>query len=206
MICAGISEIYIDHHGFEKDFAQRRFQYFLDLSLPLAARAGVNVYKADSQERICALLQPADSSFGSHITRSTARYDQLSPDCKALTAQYAPYPWAGAQMGDVFLSACAAPSLGVTEDEVQQKHTKYSLMLQPLTRILMIAARGGQRLYPHSFVLSRIPTAREMVDFVGAGYDSFRVISPEDARDSESRQALNLLTRHKIIDYKISEL
>jgi deoxycytidylate deaminase len=48
---AGISEVYIDHKGFDKDFVNRRREYFQTMSLHICKKAGVPVYKIWRKDR-----------------------------------------------------------------------------------------------------------------------------------------------------------
>ena len=41
---SGIKALYIDHKGFDKDFAQRRGEDFENMSMRIAAKAGIDVY------------------------------------------------------------------------------------------------------------------------------------------------------------------
>ena len=61
---AGIQKIYIDHKGFEKDFAQRRGTHFQNMSLRICEQAGIEVYKINRKEKTIEniFIPPADFS------------------------------------------------------------------------------------------------------------------------------------------------
>lgn len=42
---AGIKTLYIDHKGFDKDYAQRRGHHFSNMSMRICEKAGISVYK-----------------------------------------------------------------------------------------------------------------------------------------------------------------
>ncbi|MCD8520448.1 MAG: hypothetical protein LRY57_04065 [Alphaproteobacteria bacterium] len=67
---AGIKKLYIDHKGFEKDFALRRGDDFSGLSLPLCQEAGMDVYEIRRKEQIITLLQK-----GKHSTADSLHKD-----------------------------------------------------------------------------------------------------------------------------------
>lgn len=59
---SGIKTIYIDHKGFDKDFAKRREDEFIDLSLRIVERAGIRVCMIHRKKnRITPMITPAAS-------------------------------------------------------------------------------------------------------------------------------------------------
>ncbi len=48
---AGIDNIYIDHKGFQKDFAKRRIEHFNLLSVRLAEKAGISMYEVNRKSQ-----------------------------------------------------------------------------------------------------------------------------------------------------------
>ncbi len=72
-------------------------------------------------------------------------------------------------------------------------------MLEPITRLLMMARRDGDEITPDSLYSSRIPTARELVNMLGAGLKTLRIGDMKSARDIYGPLALKQLTDHKII-------
>ena len=82
------------------------------------------------------------------------------------------------------------------------KGSKYNFNMQPLNRLLMIAAREGAHILPNCIFSSRVPSSRELVNFLGAGYDTLSVGDVEDARDDHAFQALQDLVSNEILSIK----
>lgn len=174
---AGIKRIYIDNKGFGKDFAQRRGGEFQNLSLPLCLEAGIGVFEVNRKNATCRCLQKGRN------TQAAAR------DIKG------PYAIAKTTKGQNI--ECHARIFSSFADDPERG--KYTPILEPLTRLLMAAKREGAELENNAFISSRIPTAREMVNFVGAGFSHLQVLDMNAARDIYGPLALKQLTDAKII-------
>ena len=172
MIAAGIAALYIDHKGFEKYFHKKRMEDFENLTLPLARAAGMRVYKVfRKEERGEEIVSPSHPALKTQDTEHFAACDKLR--VYGATLENAP--------------------------QADDDHTKYTLTLEPLTRLLMTCAAQGLRPDPQSFQSSRLPTARELVNFIGAGYDHMRILDTTTYRDMESVNAYQMLTDHAVL-------
>lgn len=178
---AGIRRIYIDHKGFGKDFAQRRGYEFENLSLPLCREAGIGVFEIYRKDRKTRCIQKAfpPMPLQDVLTETPFAKAQGRKDGTAVKIQ---------AHARTFHSFFSDPDKG-----------KYTPTLEPLTRLLMIARREGLELVPDTLYSSRIPTARELVNILGAGLSSIRIGDMKSARDIYGPIALKQLTDHKII-------
>ena len=211
---AGVARIYVDHKGFQKDFATRRLEYFEQLSLDICRRAGIEVYEMHRRERTLKPLttitaQPAvnespieidsldgvDRTFfealitikrrehrGRKIAVGVARNSRS--EVFGLTART--HPAIGFGLRDV------APAIGGSQE-------KYSLVVEPINRLLMNAARRGLKLVDGLIYSSIVPTAREQVNFVGAGLRQLYIGDFFRARDEHALTALAMLKGAGII-------
>ncbi|MCD8498334.1 MAG: deoxycytidylate deaminase [Alphaproteobacteria bacterium] len=193
---AGIHKVFIDHKGFDKDFAQRRGHEFEALSLPLCREAGIGVYEVRRKEERLTCLQKAGRgpaglhAEGCHII---AEGEELPESLKDK-----PYAQILAR-GENGINLIAANALTFFSFEGDTEQGKYTPVLEPLTRILMIARREGLDIMPGTLHSSRIPTSRELVNMVGAGISSLSVGDMNSARDIFGPIALKQLTESEII-------
>lgn len=201
---AGIRTIYIDHKGFNKDFAERRGAAFENMSMQICERAGIDVYRIHrKEERIETILKNPDHYTPVHESPVMPCAVALGaePGLKAAITNYAgstglPFTVALARddQGALFsLAAHAHPTIGYASHEADRAHGKYSLVLEPVNRILMNASRYGLALIDGHIYCSHVPTARELVNLVGAGLSSLQIGDIDCARDTDSITALRQL-------------
>ncbi len=177
---AGIKHLYIDHKGFEKYFHQKRMADFETLTLEICTAAGIGVTRVFRKEgRLEEIIAPGNpdhvEDFSPHFASCVANGKELKVYGGASTGLIAPDPY---------------------ED------SKYNLLMQPLNRLLMILAKDGLKPAPVSFISSRVPTSRELVNFIGAGYDTMQILDKTEGRDPESLVAFNTLQEKNILNVK----
>jgi deoxycytidylate deaminase len=213
---AGIKTIYIDHKGFAKDFAERRGDEFMTMSLRVVERAGISVYEINRKEQVITPIitpspnyrPPEDKPVTLQSSPVTA-FDRVvligMAEKFRTIARNVPYAvaWAtGVDGRPRIMLAPAHVTVGYTEGSTADKlemadmHSgKYSFVMEPVNRLMMAAARHGLKPDPRLIVSSRVPTAREQVNMVAAGLVNLHVLNPQDSRDVGSINALHQLTR-----------
>lgn len=207
---AGIKNLYIDHKGFLKDFAQRRGDDFKNMSMRIFEAAGINVYELyRKEEKLIPVLEIPDgyvpvSEFPVQIHASDK--DFLG-EVEQAKEHYKNEPFAlcmaSNQNGQVFtLYAQRHPTIGYTHHDDLTKEGKYSFILQPANRLLMAARFYGLNLQPEEFFSSRIPTSREFVNIVGAGIKVIHIGASDEARDEYAYEALDQLENANILSAK----
>ncbi len=204
---AGIAKLYIDHKGFDKDWAKRRGDSFDQMSMRVAERAGIDVYviyrKEEKFEIISrhppgykpsiehpAVIEQTDQPFETLI-QNAHKSEGTEPFALALAEN--------TEGQNVFILVDRNPTVGYTAETVEPKDDKYSFILQPINRLLMIASKEGLTLDPVHIYSSRVPTARELVNFIGAGLDRFQIGDMDTYRDQHGPEALNQLINARII-------
>lgn len=206
---AGIKALYIDHKGFKKDFAQRRGGHFEDMSMRIAERAGISVHviyrreqKTETILNIPAGYAPADEfPVRLHPAEEDAFADLIAREHE----YYQNQPFALALARDqsnriLALSARAHAAIGYSGDEnLESPDGKYSFVLEPVNRLMMAAARKNLILRGDYLYSSRIPTARELINMIGANLFTIRIGNLNAARDIFGPQALKQLTEAGII-------
>lgn len=208
---AGIANIYIDHKGFDKDWARRRGDKFESMSMRTAEKAGIDVHVIHRKER-------RFETISSHVPgyKPTIESPPIIKECtenfkeciKRAHAHFGDEPFALALAKDqngqsVSLLTDRHPTIGYTYKTVESKQEKYSFILQPIARILMSAARSGLILDNNNIYSSRVPTSREMVNFIGAGLSALTIGDLEAARDEYGPIALKQLTDSGLLETKI---
>lgn len=206
---AGIKALYIDHKGFNKDFALRRGGHFEDMSMRIAERAGIAVHVVHRKEqRIETILSvpgdytPADE-FPVRLRPSGG--EPFAEIIDHERRHYAGQPFALALAWDesgrpVFLSARAHAAIGYSgDDNLESPDGKYSFVLEPLNRLMMAAARNALAIGKEHLYSSRIPTARELINMTGAGLHMIHIGDLNAARDIFGPQALRQLEEAGII-------
>jgi dCMP deaminase len=211
---AGIKEIYIDHKGFDKDFAHRRGDEFASMALRICQRAGISVYRLFRKEQRLESILGIDENFKPPLEKA-ARFDFVDGEADQAFKDFI------AREGDVYegrpfalclardgagarhrISAETHPVIGFTGDKALSKDGKYTYVLEPLNRLLMTAARKGWKILPEFVFSSRVPTARELVNFIGAGYRQLYIADATHGRDEQAVQALGQLQGAQILDVR----
>lgn len=220
MMEAGVAAIYIDSKGFEKDFANRRLDQFNDMSMKIFAKAGAPVFIVHRKtQSIEPLLAPETDSVP-HVERPVAIAPAEAATAAVLFQQVEDWAADAGERkfavalatnpsGELFsLSAFGHVAVGYSweadHDEIVTGSDKYTYMLEPLNRLLMNAARRGVKLVDGLIYATRIPTAREQVNMVGAGISEIFVRSRDDARDQFSLDAMALFEQAEILKFKPS--
>ena len=210
---AGVKRLYIDHKGFDKDFALRRGHHFDNMSMQICEKSGISVYKIFRKDKKLETIfetpagyhPPVENPQHMEILPKVFSADQLSLWIKTERKRYGQEPYALAFATDadgqhVMISANAHPVIGFTSDTMEDPETKYSFILQPVNRILMTAARKGLNLQPGSLFSSIVPSSRELVNIVGAEIKSLIIGDSHAARDQYGPQALAQLTKAGILN------
>ncbi|MDB5531656.1 MAG: hypothetical protein JWR51_4759, partial [Devosia sp.] len=212
---AGIKTIYIDHKGFDKDFAARRGDHFKNMSLQICARAGISVYELNRKEQAITPIAEIPDDYkpfndapivvGALKSATRADFLDVISDSRAnLAGERFAVALAFDPNGKVF-SICAKPHLAVgytrriDAPEFNDPHGKYTFILEPVNRLLMNAARLGLKIHAEYLYSSLVPTSRELVNIVGAGLNKLHLGDPATARDLEALNAIRQLDEAKIL-------
>lgn len=203
---AGVRAIYIDHKGFDKDFAQRRGHHFSDMSIKICEKAGISVTKVFRKEQTLMVLYKPKPGYIPVIEKPASLKPlphEATPVAfqKSIADEYVRYnnrpfalAFAKSPLGMMhIISAEIHPVLGYTSRTIDEDDPKYSYLLQPINRIIMTSTRFGLKLMGDYIFSSRIPTAREMVNLIGAGFTHIHVGDMTEARDSDGFQAMHQL-------------
>ena len=218
---AGIKTVYIDHKGFEKDFAARRGDEFQSMSLRILAHAGVSLYEVKRKEKLIRTLYtppdnyvpPEDNPIEIRPCR-IMRLADLSPEMLLQTARLVKIKhtrWACALAADRqeriwTLVASTHPAIGYTHDHMAPPEGKYDFMLEPVNRILMGAARAGLTIIKDYLWCSVLPSPREMVNVIGAGFQGLSIGDGVHAKKSASSTAKEILETSNILHFRVMGL
>lgn len=198
---AGIKAMYIDHKGFDKDWATRRGDSFDQMSMRIAEKAGIDVYKIFRKEQRVEGISEHSSTY-SPPNEDPAKIVEYSKTSLQNMLR---------QSDDIFAIGIAKntdhkafliqtlrhPTIGYTSKTIEPKDGKYSFILQPVNRLLMTAAKKGLSL--ERIITSRTPTSRELVNLAGTNISNLHIINPNKARDEHGLAALSQIQAHKIL-------
>jgi deoxycytidylate deaminase len=215
---AGVKRIYIDHKGFQKDFAKRRSGEFESMSLRIAERAGIEIFELRRKERsIIPILEIRDgfrAPQDNPIKIEKSPFDAGPRGLRELvdSVQVLHERWAcGFAMGDqrqlYALIASAHPAIGYTKenpgdlDALSHPEGKYNFYLEPVNRLLMGAARNGMRLLDGLVWCSVVPTSREQVNLVAANIGTIHIGATNEARDADALAARDTLSTADILSF-----
>ncbi len=212
MVEAGVKNLSIDHKGFDKDFALRRSEDFEAMSLRLCEKSGISVYKIFRREQRTEVLLKTKTGFTPAIEKP-ARITPLAAnppmeDFKNFIEKekgfYRDRPFAlavaSSLLGKYFTIAAEAHACpGTSSQTPENGGEKYSPILQPVNRLMMAAERYGLKIVPGFLYSSRVPTARELVDMVGAGLTVLAIGDTSQSRDEYGPEALRVLTEAGIV-------
>jgi deoxycytidylate deaminase len=211
---AGIKKLYIDHKGFDKDFAARRGGDFETMSMEICRKAGVSVYKMHRKEKRIEVLFETPKGYSPGIEKR-ARIEILKePACeesfraliKKETAHYKNRPFAlvfaAGQLSHMSVISAEIHAVAGFTSKTAPESGKYNYLLQPVHRVLMTAARYGLKIDRNYIFSSRVPTARELVNMTGAGFSKMYIGNDEAARDEFGLQALKQLLDAGIMKVK----
>ncbi len=199
---AGIKAIYIDHKGFDKDFAQRRGSEFSSMSLRIAARAGISIYEVNRKEKTIRPILEIPDGYKAPEDNPIKIEKVHSLDLPLLVSNVkviAPR-WACGYARDranilYALTASAHAAIGYTEqdpedrEKISQSEGKYNFYLEPMTRLMMGASRHGLKLVDGQIWASCIPTAREQVNMVADRLSQLYVGDKHMCRDADGLDA-----------------
>lgn len=218
MTLAGIKHIYIDHKGFDKEFAKKRASVFENMSLEICKKGGIDVFKIYRKEqKIVPLLSHSQSS---HTDNQRLFFQKETSHCDdnvflnfihERKENYGHMPFATALMVDqkdpdlrfwVSTKQSWPPGFNVSDNHdepIIMPDNKYSFHCEPLNALMMLSIRLGKKLDNTYIYSSRIPTSRELVNFIGAGYNKIKIGNIETARDIHAPQALKKLLDANVI-------
>ncbi len=210
---AGVTALYIDHKGFDKDFALRRGDDFEHMSLRICQKAGISVYKIFRKDARLEVIWEVPEGFEPTL-ESPARLTLLEREIDAVEfielaadkdrvygeAAYSVALGMNADGAQFLISAQSHPVIGYTSHTIESTDSKYSFTQRPLNRVLMIAAREGLKIEDGFVFASITPTARELVNFVGAELSALSIGEAEKSRDAFGPIALGQLTQSKILN------
>ncbi len=214
MIEAGIRTLYIDHIGFDKTYMIENSDHVEDMSLQIARHAGMGVFKLFRKEKrietLVAQGQDIDITDYNPLREILLGQDD---DVHTRLHQFLKSLQQTGFKEDRF-AACAVkddhqkrflwlaephPVFGSSADINKIENSKYSFTVEPITRLLMSARRLGVIIEPESVVAYLVPSSRELVNFVAAGFHHIKIHHADSGRDKDALNALALLTSSKII-------
>lgn len=193
-ICeSGVSHVYIDHKGMEKDFFIRRKSAFEEISLPLMKQAGIGVsviYR--KEERIENLLE--ETSSEKQTIKIIQTHHDLETELKhqIQSSQDRSFAMCLTDKGTLYIPE--------KQNDIEHSDTKYRDDISPVCRLLFHLKRNNLKIQNNSIVCNLFPSSRDIVNAIGYGVKNIRVGSNIPDHDSESFEIANKLKKFGIIN------
>jgi dCMP deaminase len=214
---AGIKTIYIDHKGFNKDFAKRRSDEFDNMSMRICERAGINVYEIWRKEaKLVPILEidkdyrPPENFPVSFTPIDKASEGVIKKLAKKEMTQEDEYNFAIAIATDnkdrlFSIVARSHPVAGYCIERdaeiISHREGKYSFIQEPVNRILMACSRYGMDIIDGLLYSSRVPRSREQVNILGSHISTIIVGDKEKAGGESAIEAMKLLEARGILKF-----
>ena len=213
---ARIRNIYIDTGAADTPLGKKMRPFFETISLPICSHAGINVHLVSSKQKtIKPLVEVSENSIipiDKPIEILPLEKSQISEDYfqdmirlheKTLEGENFVLCLAKTALGAYF-GMIIRPHIAVGIDDDARKELaplleKYSLMIQPMNRTLINAARYGFLIEPDYLYSAHVPTSREFVNLIGAGHAKLRIGNHETCRDEWGLKALRQIEQHGIM-------
>ncbi len=211
-ICeAGITHVYIDHKGLDKDFAIRRGDDFQSLSLLMMEKAGIAMsilYRKD--KKIEPLIEPPV-----YTRKGSARGIEFFDWNSALTLEdylrkfrnrQAHSAWTIAKIreGDLDLGVIIFEELtqGLTPRDYAENRRislKYRLPVDPLNRMLFFTKRKNIAIINDEIACNLHPSSRSLVNAVGYGIKTIHIGENKPDHDDLGHIAAEIIEKNGIL-------
>jgi len=217
---AQIKRLFIDQGGFERKYYKQNQKDVDTISMEIAKRAGISVYRVntlresidplfeadedyippnDSPIQIQPISTASETIFDDIIDRATNEHKQRK-HAIALVKDDMENKYA--------LIARSHMVIGYTAGDAQDvaliskaPGEKYSLIQEPVNRLMMYIAAKGYKLINGYLYCSVVPTSREQVNLVGADIKRITVGDLLKCRDAHGLQAMQTLKDSGILKY-----
>lgn len=210
VIAAGVQKIYIAEDGFSHgnwynsadENGIKRQRYFDEVSLRLAAYAGVQVCKISGGNVSCEVIQQQETA--PHSKAKIEAYDpkKMSEILHEAHSKAVPFAVSIANSqkgGRHIVMATEGYSLGMSDEKAENIRERfddvpgglrYRLKVDALSSLLSACAYSGLSLSGEQVYVSEIPTSRCIVNAIGAGVKYFG-LAHKEALSQKSKHALN---------------
>lgn len=217
---AQIKRLFIDDGGFERKYYKQNRKHVDMISMEIAKRAGISIYRVNTlRESIKPIIEtdenytpPNDSPieiqpisnanetiFDDIIDRATQEHKQRK-HAIALVKDDMENRYALISRSHMVIgyTACDAQDVALISKAPGEK---YSLIQEPVNRLMMFIAAKGYKLINGYLYCSVVPTSREQVNLVGAGIERITVGDLLKCRDAHGLEAMKNLKNADILKY-----
>lgn len=218
MVEAGIKEIYFDRKGLDNPWYEANRHDFKRMSLELAGGLDIPIYigtRNHTKER--AAIEPYNKdalakrtmpfNYGQKQYLRPVRQKWTNPlaheqEVRNHFGEETPFAMAIAVNpkgeGRIIIATSESPVLPRC---INYDSKKYSEIMHPLDRLLMVCARHGVKPLPNSIVCSGIPVADELVNLCGFAPrgENITIIDPDSGDQKHGLEALRFLEKEKAL-------
>ena len=229
---SGIKKVFIDSRAKYTKLGQKMAKFFNNISKPIFKCAGIDVLEINmarkeianivthSQDCVIQVEKPVEirciKNEGDRLAPNyPEKIDKIFKDLiNEAEGKYKGEAFTVSLAKDIannknenYSAMIVRPhmTVGIDEDEAQKlksKLSKYSLILQPLNRALIYAARRGLKICPDYIYSAHVPTSREFVNLIGGGYTKIWIGNKNRSRNKFGITAMRQLEENGIIEIK----
>lgn len=214
---ARIGKVYIDSSAHNSPLGKKMEPYFHNISRPLLQYAGVALLEISretntitplhelSANAVIPVEKPVEMSLLNKSEIAPRAFLRMTEQARARLGPEESFVacYARTRLGSYTgLIVRTHIAIGLDEDRITHLKPlleKYSLTLQPLNRALITAARYGLKIDPDYLYSAFVPTSREFVNLIGAGYTKLIIGDTTTARDDWGLTALGQLENRGIL-------
>lgn len=213
---ARIGSVFIDSHAHETPLGVKMEPYFSGISRPLLEYAGVNLFELNRKERtvkplievsesaVIPIEKPVEMTLIGRNEMTEEKFEELIESAQdRFPGEAFVVCFAHTRLGSrTALTVRPHRTIGIDEEKAGRLAPlleKYNLTLQPLNRALITAARYGLSIDPEFLYSSRVPTAREFVNLIGAEITALRLGDRTTSRDEWGLKALGQLEEKGVL-------
>ncbi len=218
---AGVRSVYIDHKGFQKDFASRRGGEFKDMSMLIAEKAGISVFIVNRKE---GSVEPIlDHPHSTRPSPSAIEFFDVEGDNSADLKRYVDEFKTRLGVNSSFAVAIAnetngkpvgilvfeALPPGLTPEEfsirkLQADNGKYRFPMDPLNRLMILLRRQKMTLAANGTVAcSFFPSSRALVNAVSFGVRNIIALRGDCDHDRHGQEAARTLNQAGCLDFLV---
>lgn len=218
---AGVRSVYIDHKGFQKDFASRRGGEFKDMSMLIAEKAGISVFIVNRKE---GSVEPIlDHTHSTRPSPSAIEFFDVAGDDAADLHTYMnefktrlgtsssfsvaiAHETTGKPVGILVFEALPP---GLTPEEFSARklvadNGKYRFPIDPLNRVMILLKRQHMTLAgENSVACSFFPSSRALVNATAFGVRNIIAARKDCDHDPQGLEAAQALRQKGCLDFLI---
>lgn len=208
-----IKHVYIDTRAHDTALGKKMTPFYENVSKRILQAANINLYEINmTKQSISSIISENPKqllSIHRPLTQIPVTTDKITEDdFKELIKHHRPKMnfaacFAKTALGQYrFILASSHRSIGLSSDTakaITSEQEKYQPIIQPINRLILSCSRYGITIDERFLFSSQVPTAREFVNMIGAGFTHIDIEEKNKSRDEHGLEAYKQLLSAKIL-------